>query len=347
MPRLLVPLAIALAAVACGGCRTTGSGDSGVATHGSAPIAFLRDSGTEQSKTKLVIVDPDGSNERTVPVPRSFSVETFSWSPDGRRLVLAAYPPTGRPIIFVVNADGSGLRAIRRVPDVGSIPTWSPRGDTIAFDNQDDGYHAIWVIAPDGSGARRLTPGHKFSYPVWSPDGQKIAYRVFNAGPRGWTYVMNADGSGKRRLTRLTTGAWRRAGLSYWAREGIGFVKPDGSPGALVFDFSNAWQTAELSRDGGAVALTRPILPRGDWELALATRNGVRRLTDNDREDIHPSFAPDGKSLVFEGFRTSARGESSAPAGDIYVINANGSGERNLTKSAMSESYPSWAPNPR
>jgi Tol biopolymer transport system component len=348
MPRLAIPFAIAVAAVVCGGCRLTGGGDpKPLATRSSAPIAFLRDSGTEESKTRLVIVDPDGNNERTVPVPRGFSVETFSWSPDGRRLVFAAYPPSGRPTIFVANADGTGLREVRRVPDVGSIPTWSTRGDTIAFDNQDDGYHAIWVVDADGSRARKLTPGHDFSNPVWSPDGRKIAYRPFNREPRDWTYVMNADGSGKSKLTRLPTGAWRRAGLSYWAREGIGFVKPDGSAGAIAFHFSNTWQTAELSRDGGAVALSRPILPHGDWELAVVTRNGVRRLTDNDREDIHPSFAPDSKSLVFEGFRTSAKGESSAPAGDIYVINADGSGERNLTKSATSESYPSWAPDPR
>jgi hypothetical protein len=282
-----------------------------------------------------------------VPVPRGFSVETFSWSPDGRRLVFAAYPPSGRPTIFVANADGSGLRAIRRVPDVGSFPTWSPRGDTIAFDNQDDGYHAIWVIAADGSGAHRLTPGHVFSNPVWSPDGRKIAYSAFSREPRDWVYVMNADGSGKRKLTRLATGAWIRAGLSYWGRGGIGFVKPDGSAGGLVLHFGDEWQSAELSRDGRAVALSRPILPHGDWELAVGTRDGVRRLTDNDREDIHPSFAPDRKSLVFEGFRTSVKGESSAPAGDIYVINADGSGERNLTKSATSESYPSWAPAQR
>jgi Tol biopolymer transport system component len=343
--RLLAAISLLVfVAAGCGG----GAHDSApLATRTAAPIAFLRDSGTEESKTKLVIIDPDGSNERTMPVPRRFSVETFSWAPDGRRLVFSAYPPSGRPTIFVANADATGLHAIRRVPDFGSFPKWSPRGDVIAFDNQDDGYHAIWVIDADGRNARRLTPGHEFSNAVWSPDGRKIAYSLFNAGPRDWTYLMNADGTGKRKLTRLGILAWLRAGLFYWGAGGIGFIEPDGSPGGVVLHFGDEWQTAELARDGKAVALSRPVRPHGDWELAIATRDGVRRLTDNDREDINPSFAPDRKSLVFEGFRTSKKGESSAPAGDIYVINADGTGERNLTKTAASESHPSWAPEPR
>ena len=196
------------------------------------------------------------------------------------------------------------------------------------------------------AGARRLTPGHRFGNAVWSPDGRKIGFRVNESSP-GWLYLMNPDGSGKRKFTRLDTGEWTSAGLAYFATHGVGFVKPNGSAGRVVFRFGNVWDVSELSRDGRSVALSGPLLPHGDLELGVATKSGVRRLTDNDRQDIAPSFSPDRKSLVFEAFRTPSKGENHVPPGDIYLIKTDGSGERELTKTRLSESAPSWAPGPR
>jgi Tol biopolymer transport system component len=340
---------LALAAVVCGGCGSTGETEPApLATQSSGPIAFLRAHGTEDPATgfspshELVIVDSDGGNERIVRTP-GYDVESFSWSPDGRRLVFAAFPPADhRPVLYVANADGSGLRKLMQTPDHSPFPVWSPRGDMIAFDNHDDGYHAIWVINADGSGALRLTPGFRFSNPTWSPDGTRIAYEHLDE-PGG--YVMNADGSEKKRLTELTVGEWTRAGLTYRADGGIGFLKPDGT-GRVAVEVGPEWKDYHFSPDGRTVALSGPIKPGGDFELGLAriSGGGVLRLTDNDREDLGASWSPDGKSLVFAALAVAASDEDAEPPGDIYVINADGSGERNLTNSAEDESAPAWAP---
>jgi len=47
----------------------------------------------------------------------------------------------------------------------------------------------------------------------------------------------------------------------------------------------------------------------------------VQRLTDNDKDDWPPSWSPDGRSLAFPRYKRGGYG-----AGDIYVINADGSG---------------------
>jgi Tol biopolymer transport system component len=64
---------------------------------------------------------------------------------------------------------------------------------------------AIFKVHPDGTGLTRLTPwGHQNSAPDWSPDGTKIAFDSCDSAKLGCTgdvYVMNADGTGRQRLT--------------------------------------------------------------------------------------------------------------------------------------------------
>ncbi len=142
MSRLTLLVLFASSAVACGGCG--GSSDrksEPLATSSSGPIAFLRAERTKPDPTtgigpphKLVVTDSEGGNERTIPTP-GYDVETFTWSPDGRRLVFAAWRRVvsahGQDVqysIFVANADGTGVRKIRPMPSYLSNPTWSPRG---------------------------------------------------------------------------------------------------------------------------------------------------------------------------------------------------------------------------
>ncbi len=326
MPRLTLLVPIALSALACGGCGGSSGRDSELATSSSAPIAFLRDQGTvDAPHHELVVIEPDGGNERTVQLPPGYDVESFSWSSDGRRFVFPAHPPgdySWRPFLYVVNADGSGLRKLMRLRDYLSFPVWSPRGDKIAFDMHDDGYHEVWVINSDGSGARRLTPGHGFSHPVWSPDGTKIAYSPYGGRGSGH-WVVNVDGSGRKRLSPGE--------------------RPDWIKQRPTIKAGKKWESSGYSPDERAVALSARILPGGDWELGILHigQGDVQRLTDNDREDGAPSFSPDSKSLAFWGYPPPAgRGEDPIPPGDIYLINADGTGERNLTDSPEDESEP-------
>ncbi len=208
-------------------------------------------------------------------------------------------------------------------------------------------------MKPDGSGARKLTPGYDFFPSDWSPDGGKIMYQGLVSSNEG-VYLMNPDGSGKRKVTRISSdldggsrggGEWTPLGIAYWDAGGIGFVKPDGRRGKIEVQVGDEWQRVGFSPDGRTVALEGPIVPIGDWEIALARigEGEVRRLTDNDRQDSFPAFSPDGKSLAFEVVPI-VKGVIS-PQRDIYLINADGSGERNLTDSSdADESSPAWAP---
>ena len=99
-----------------------------------------------------------------------------------------------------------------------AVSEWSPDGERILFQTSELYDHAvnfdIWTMNEDGSNKKRLTDYTRVDLaPRWSPDGKKIAY--VSGGPSKYSYeiwgrysysgeiwVMNPDGSGKRKLTR-------------------------------------------------------------------------------------------------------------------------------------------------
>jgi Tol biopolymer transport system component len=127
-----------------------------------------------------------------------------AWSPDGRRLSFWRARCGGRvrrPChdqldVYVVGADGRGLRRIAANVAGWGPAAWSPDARRLAFGRDTE----IWVVNADGTGARRIAAGESlgegFSEPAWSPDGRRLVVR----GSRG-LYVMSADGTGIRRIT--------------------------------------------------------------------------------------------------------------------------------------------------
>jgi TolB protein len=156
---------------------------------------------------EIYVMDADGGGQQNLtrhPAADQYPV----WSPDGRKIAFVSNLKSrqGRAgfygpclcYLYVVNADGSRLRRLTPQPAHDVSPVWSRDGRTIRF-----GRHIVNV---DASGSRRVST--QLAAGVWSPDGRKIAFvGLFPRGSRGSPranydiYVMNADGSGVRRLT--------------------------------------------------------------------------------------------------------------------------------------------------
>jgi dipeptidyl aminopeptidase/acylaminoacyl peptidase len=138
-------------------------------------------------------------------------VQTPAWSPDGRKLAFVS-ERDGNAEIYVMNADGSGQENLTRQPASDSHPSWSPNGRKLAFVSRRDTNSEIYVMNADGSGLRRLTRTPRDDRgPAWSPDGRAIAFVRTKCVPSPpcataygtYLYVVNADGSGLRRLTTV------------------------------------------------------------------------------------------------------------------------------------------------
>jgi Tol biopolymer transport system component len=167
----------------------------------------------------IAVMDADGSNRRQLTQlrrPTSSEDHDPVWSPDGARIAFmrwnsTASPPNGKAI-FVVDADGSGLRRVTPWElDAGDHPDWSPDGRRILFRSPSSKIFGsnIYTIRPDGTGLTQLT---RFGGNVevlsssYSSDGKWIVFSRSGRGGLPDLFVMRTDGTGIRQLTR--TARW-------------------------------------------------------------------------------------------------------------------------------------------
>ncbi|MBI4789360.1 MAG: PD40 domain-containing protein [Chloroflexi bacterium] len=145
------------------------------------------------------------------------------------------------------------------------------------------------------------------SSPVWSPDGNRIAFVRTNSNQAFWAVsVINADGTGGvRDLFTNRGGEQLRGGLA-WSKQNIF---------AVGLNTTGLNDVYTLFSDGG----------------------GLTNRTNNPADDSTPAFSPDGKQIAFTSTRDGRQ--------QIYAMNADGSGVRRVSQSTVNDWSPSWSPD--
>ncbi|MGH2596640.1 MAG: TolB family protein [Actinomycetota bacterium] len=180
-------------------------------------------------------------------------------------------------------------------------------GLIIYSDVRNAGEH-LWVVEPDGTGARQLTTGDGSSDtgPSLSPDGRTVAFtRTDQHGSA--IYTIGIDGTGLTQLigAPATDPSW----------------SPDGSQIAFAGSPGGPFGIYVIGVDG-----SNPRIVKGTGEISVR----------------HPAWSPDGGSIAFEG--TEGAPEAGA-TWDIYVAPVDGSGITDITQTpGASEISPSWSP---
>jgi Tol biopolymer transport system component len=144
------------------------------------------------------------------------------YSPDGRRIVVAADRGGFLSALWVMRSNGTGLRRITRPSLEAFWPGWSPDGRRIVFtDNCCQAGSNVWTVRPNGTGLTKLThfsPPLQGGFASYSPNGRQIVLQYNGKCPvRGicaYFYVMNANGS---RLHPVRTGV-ANTFLTDWGR---------------------------------------------------------------------------------------------------------------------------------
>ncbi|MFL6466962.1 MAG: winged helix-turn-helix domain-containing protein [Pyrinomonadaceae bacterium] len=132
-----------------------------------------------------------------------------AWSPDGSKIVFSSNRDGNYELfqLYIMNADGSNQHRVYFSNAMNVDASWSPDGREIVFSNDKEGdgtgNFEVFAIEPETITAeRRLTYRRGYDiYPVFSPDGRRIAF-VSKADGNFEIYLMNSDGSHLIRLTR-------------------------------------------------------------------------------------------------------------------------------------------------
>ena len=222
--------------------------------------------------------------------------------------------------LYVIHADGSGLD---RVTD-GLDPAWSPDGRKIAFSRWRDPW-GIYLIDQDGSGEERVVDSIRTKEVAWSPDGVRIAFTI-NHGTSEPTEVCFF---------------------------GFCFTIPPRFNAQIWVANLQTGELLSLPLDDRVVHA--PTWSPASDRIVFAGRQGLAWIDLNDMEqgrfasssawDSSPLFSPDGRQITFMG-RVHNRWE-------IFVMNADGSGRRQLTHSdpeleaPPSNVAPAWSPDAR
>ncbi len=276
-------------------------------------------------------------------------------------------------LIALAAAVATPITAVR-----DSYPVLSPDGKTLLFHSNRGGRQAIWRAAADGSDPRPLFDGgglgEEPGTPVWSPDGNTIAFAMSPAGAtdpnESDVYVMRPDGTGIRRLTEApgddSHPHWSADGRriyfnsaratpdlkAEWTRQWIDIysMAADGSDVRRHTDCRAVCTYPTPSPDGRRVVHRRTLAEPGlDWGLKPIGRNsevfvtaldgsGSVNVSRSPAYDGWPTWAPGGKWLVFASNRNGP-----AATGQIFAVRPDGTGLHALTTGAWSRVQPSFA----
>jgi TolB protein len=179
----------------------------------------------------------------------------------------------------------------------------------------------LYIADIDGGNRKRLTDNVYYDAEVSiSPDGKKIVFSRQVDGALD-LYMMNADGTGERRLTdtpdwqegapfflpdskTITTRAWSRAIYGTRRPTPMTIFTIDVETDERIQRTHDDWMNwaPYPAPDGRHYVFVRPLLDNpSNWEIFLGDLNGAEpvRLTFNDSFDGFPSISPDGTKMLF------------------------------------------------
>jgi Tol biopolymer transport system component len=285
-------------------------------------IAFLSTS-TERNSTEVYVMNADGSGLKRVggaPLINGAAV----WSPDGQNIAFVGYGQSRENsyrasyvALYVINADGTKQTPLIKYDSANSEyeislgrPSWSPTGNKIAFARSTTPYDAsgsadssaysppapveeltgIYLINADGTGLCKLASTHDLTDPVWSPDGEKIAFYDNEA-----ITVINTDGSGRKKLIGSSALGTYVLPQQAWS--------PDGQRIAFIGNSADLDNSADLY-------------------VINADGSERRRLANAEDSSSFPTWSPDSKKIAFFCPKDESLGGEGT---DLCVINADGS----------------------
>jgi Tol biopolymer transport system component len=288
-----------------------------------------------------------------------------AWSPDGK---LIAYTSKKRGGIWVVPSLGG---TAKQLTETGSYPSWSPNGTLIAFQSAGVGDDlaaiasgallpsVIKVMSAQGGEVKQITqvgnPAGGHGSPAWSPDGKRIVFGSYDP-ERTDVWMISLEGAEPKKVTSGYDPIYSPDGkFLYFASFGknlnFGVSKisvaengePIGQAVEIVGPGLGRYKRLSISADGKKIVYGTLAINSNIWAIPVSARSPVGGspvpLTqDTSYRNSNPRFSPDGTRIAYHVTRIGTQA-------DIYVMNADGTNQTQLTTSPGYDERPSWFPD--
>ena len=279
-----------------------------IAAAGGGQIAFASN---RDGNWDIFIMDADGMNVRNITKHPANELNP-SWSPDGEFIVFERETPPNDFQVFKVEVATGVTDKLTNGPFSNRCPTWSPTGDLIAYLEmgdpmvmKPDGSEKRWLVFENAEKLGREATNEPFQ---WSPDGR---YLVFS-----WS---SADA--KRIDGRMTQDIFKVS---------IGGKLQNLTRTPNLYEYEPSW-----SPDGKYIAFN--VGDNAGIFIMAADGSNIRQFTSE--RDYEPCWSSQGRHIAFERIVNP-----DAPLDnrnrDIFIINLDGAGLRNLTNHPANDSSP-------
>lgn len=241
-----------------------------------AVLRETRDIQTDRVQTELWLVNvADGSRQLLIGADKQ--PRSARWSPDGQKIAFVGREG-GKPQIFVLDLQDGRSRAITRLAQAPSNIAWSPDSSQLAF-----------VMLVEIKPAAFYELPKKPDGAQWAAEPRIVRGYPYRTDSGGWStpgerhlFVVPADGAIEPRQLTQGRGDWG-------ARDESPAWMPDGRSLVVSAD------THEAAR--------RRANQSDLWQVFLAERSEPRQLTRDDGSETSATISPDGRELVYVGWR--------------------------------------------
>ncbi len=284
------------------------------------------------------------------------------FSPNGKSIAFVRVFPTHNEIVLIP-ALGGAERTVYEKVSYASL-SFSPDGNLLAFAEFDlsDNQAGIYTLdLRTGEKTKLTAPGNPAvdHTPRFAPDGKSLAFIRYFSSFRREIFVVPAAGGESRQITaddvRIYGLAWNADSRSLFFTSFRGANQlnlwrvsaTDNAAPQMISTGSKNLNDPAISPDGRTVAYVEETTDENIWEIVpnfvsnnasnSAPNNVLRPLIRSSRADHSQQLSPDGNRLVFASDRTGNY--------EIWVADADGKNQRQLTESKGSAGSPRFSPD--